>query len=135
MQYLLRIYKEGRNQLYKIYNDQIQAERKIKKSFNDIKYKAKVIKIPNIKPGLILYKNNKQYFGTIVKETASMWLIANTELAIDDTNPFLKETFIDKFMNEQLEDGYEEYDELYVNNAYITVDKIEEDYKNYEEED
>lgn len=63
--------------------------------------------IPEIKPGLILYRNNQRY-GFIVKETSSLYHIYEFRTQDGILMPFLKENLV-RYFKTGVFDSVEEY--------------------------
>ena len=110
-----------------------KVESKLKHKRNKDDYK--IVGIPDIRAGLILYKN-KEYYKTIIDEKKSIWLMKNTENdEIDYADPTLKESVLAWIIDGKIDGGSEEYDEEYTSNVYIVpVDEEPVDYEALEKE-
>lgn len=72
-----------------------KAETHIKKD-----RKVKIISIPtnSLKIGLDVYTADKKLYGTIISESNSFWYIRREGKGSDDSAFFLKDNFIDKYI-------------------------------------
>ena len=125
MQYALIKTNTTGNELYKLYDEYKQAERKLKKSFSE---NGKILEIPEVRAGLRLYRNkDNSYYGTIIKETKSLFLVNDTENIDEMSTPILKDNMIKKwFVSGFLKDGIEDIDERFEMNFYKEEDENEE---------
>jgi hypothetical protein len=123
MQYALVVTKGKDKELYKLYDNYEKAEKKLKKSFKE---NGTILEIPEVRAGLVLYRADLRYYGTIIHETKCLWLINDTDKMNEISTPILKEHIINFFIKGVFKDGIEEYDENYVNEYYKDEDDLEE---------
>jgi hypothetical protein len=132
MQYALVVTKGKNRELYKMYDNIEQAERKLKKSFKE---NGVVIKVPEVKSGFRIYKNNF-YYMTIVNESKNILFLNNTDNPMELDDCILKLN-IDKYFYLEIFNGeIEEYDEKFIDNCIVDdfgCDFQEENSNNYNE--
>lgn len=63
--------------------------------------KVKIIPIPtdSLKVGLKVYTSDKELYGVIISENNSFWYIRREGRGSDDKAFFLKDEFVDKYIN------------------------------------
>lgn len=110
MQYALVITKGKDKELYKIYDNIEQAERKLKKSFQT---NGKIVKIPNIKSGLKIFRNER-YYATIVRSSKNLYFLNNTENPMFYDDCILKTNMEKYFYLGRFDEGIELYDSEFI---------------------
>ncbi|WP_297419420.1 hypothetical protein [Clostridium sp.] len=108
MNYYIKTLKELNYELSEPFNTYEEAESKYKHLHEKTKRKSTIIKIPYIKNGLVLYKNNEPY-KTIVGYSANLYFLKKNPYDNNEMTDIVRKEILIKWFIEEKLNPIEEY--------------------------
>lgn len=134
MDFYIRTIKENNYVLSEPYNTLEEAETKLQHLHKKSKPTAKIIKIPEVKNGLNLFREGK-YYRTIVGSSKYVYFLDNVNKPMDICDVVLKEHLQNWYVKEIL-DGIETYsDDIEFKDVKDISGYVNDDIKNYDEDE